>query len=205
MRNFGVEIETCSCDYNNAPSSWEMVHEHCGLEFVSPIMSGEAGLDSVRDLYARIKPEVNHQCGLHVHVDVRDFTDADKLELVARLIADKNLFTSRVNQARLDNGFCDGDLPSLQDTDTWEGYVYRLHGDRYCWVNLLAVRKHGSIEFRLHEATEDPEKVVAWIEFLVSYVENVRTGQPVTECPACVNQSFINSQVDMLVSNLWSD
>ncbi len=204
-RSFGVEIETCCSTPHNTPACWEIENEHCGLEYVSPILSGQKGLEAIRTLYASVEPQVDRHCGLHVHVDVRDFTGPEKVELVRRLKADKHLFTSKVDRDRLSNCFCDGELPDVYDNDSWGAVVNRVRGDRFVWCNILAVRKHGTIEFRLHEATEDADKVVKWVEFLTSYVENVRSGAAVTECPACVDQSFVNSQVDRLVSNLWSD
>lgn len=199
-RIFGVEIECSDCDRYNAPDNWEFQYEHCGYEYVSPLLSGDNGLDQIRGLYDAIRPLVDRRCGLHVHVDVRDFNDDEKLELVKRLRADKHLFADKVDPSRLINSFCDGDLPVVRNGESFYDYTERLEGDRYVWVNLLSVYKHGSIEFRLHEATKDAEKVCDWVEFLTTYVENVKTGITVTECPRDVNKAFIVAQVDFLVS-----
>jgi len=204
-RIFGVEIECSDCDHGYTPNGWERKWEHCGYEYVSPLLSGDDGLNQIRGLYEAIRPRVNSYCGLHVHIDVRDFNDDEKMELVKRLRADKHLFTEKVDPSRLTNGFCDGDLPVVRDGESFYAYTRRLHGDRYVWVNLLAVYKHGSIEFRLHEATEDSEKVCQWVEFLTTYVENVKTNITITKCPRDVDKSLIISKVDFLVSDSWSD
>jgi len=204
-RIFGVEIECSDCNRYDAPDGWKFQYEHCGFEYVSPLLRGDDGLDQIRGLYEAIRPRVNNYCGLHVHIDVRDFNDDEKLELIKRLRADKRLFTEKVDPSRLYNTFCDGDLPEVRDGESFYAYTARLHGDRYVWCNVLAVYKHGSIEFRLHEATEDAEKVCKWVEFLTTYVENVKTGITITECPADVNKAFIMAQVDMLVSGGCSD
>jgi hypothetical protein len=198
-RIYGVEIE-CSDGNRNPPRGWEFRYEHCGYEFVSPLLNGSKGLDEIRYLYGCVEPEVDRNCGLHVHVDVRDFDDNEKLELVKRLQKDKHLFTSKVDPFRLTNSFCNTELPLISYRDTFYSYTCKLQGDRFCWVNLLSVYKHGSIEFRLHEATEDVEKVCDWVEFLVTYVENVKTGITVTECPADVDKTHIYNCIDMLVS-----
>jgi len=204
-RYFGVEIEACKVKDNySIPRGWERQWEHCGLEFVSPLLKGQEGLDAITGLYNDIEPEVNRHCGLHVHVDVRDFSDEERLELARRLHADKDIFFGRVDKSRHDNEFCERPLPRVYDYDTWSSYMRRvdtgIYEDRYCWVNFLSVSKHGSVEFRLHEATDNADEVRAWASFLVSYVENVKTGARVSECPACVDQVKIRNLVDQLVS-----
>lgn len=204
-RSFGVEIE---CDHylgDHSYANWNSHYEHCGTEFVSPILQGEDGLRDVRSFYKAVRPIMSDSCGLHVHVDVRDFTGEEKLELVKRLKAEKELFYSKVDKKRHNNIYCHRDIPAPYRNDDWYSYKGRVSTDRFCWVNLNAIRRHGSVEFRLHEATENVGKVCAWVRFLTEFVESVKTGCSVSECPACVDKAFIRSQVDMLVSGGWSD
>ena len=205
MRKFGVEIE---CDHylgDSGYAGWPSHFKHCGTEFVSPILQGEDGLRDVRDFFKAVRPIVSDSCGLHVHVDVRDFTGEEKLELVKRLKSEKEIFFSKVDKKRHNNLYCSKDIPAPYRNDDWYSYKTRVSTDRFCWVNLNAIRDHGSVEFRLHEATENVGKVCAWVRFLTEFVESVKTGCSVSECPACVDKQFINSQVDMLVSGGWSD
>ncbi len=45
---------------------------------------------------------------------------------------------------------------------------------RYRSVNLLALAKHGTIEFRQHAGTLDPDKLGAWVRFLFALCDCAR-------------------------------
>ena len=190
-RWFGVEIEACKA-YGRADSRWAIVSEHCGVEYVSPLLQGDAGLDFIRELYSDIKPKVNGYCGLHVHIDVRDLTEDQLLMLVRAFRTNKELFYSRVSPERHTNTFCKHAIPYIREEDDWHSYMGRISGTRYRWINLQSVSKHGSIEVRLHEATEDSDKVVEWVVFLMTFVETVLSGDGsydrmyITERMSCV-------------------
>jgi len=209
-RYFGVEIE-CSDVETDHYANWYMHWEHCGYEFVSPLLSGDNGLASIVSLYNAIRPRVNHRCGLHVHVDVRDLSPDERLALVRKLKANKHVFFGKVDESRHNNVYCCGDIPDVHANDTWLSYYRRvLHNDRYCWVNLHAVTEHGSVEFRLHEATENVEEVIEWVTFLVEFVESVKgvmepvepTSFPSIFAPLDVSTVTINGIIDRMVSTL---
>ena len=50
--------------------------------------------------------------------------------------------------------------------------------DRYCKINIMSFFKHGTVEFRHHAGTTDPDKVTAWIELtqnILSYCNRRQT------------------------------
>lgn len=47
---------------------------------------------------------------------------------------------------------------------------------RYFQVNLVPLHKFGTLEFRAHSATFDPERIMRWTQFLVAFVEHFGKG-----------------------------
>ncbi len=173
-RAYGVEIE-CSGVYGEPDYNvWDEKDEHCGTEFVSCLLHGDAGLYCIEQLYEDVEPAFNDTCGLHVHVDVRDFNDEQLLNLVRALKDTKDTWFDYVNYNRHDNQFCYADLPDINEYDGIVNVFNKMAKTRYHWVNLHSIRNHGSIEFRLHEATEDTDKINTWIMMIVNFVSDVK-------------------------------
>jgi hypothetical protein len=193
-RFYGVEIECCNSYSHEADSIWSIEPEHCGLEYVSPLLQGDAGLDCIKKLYNDIKPKVNDYCGLHVHIDVRDLTDNQRLMLIKAFKSSKKLFYDKVDSSRHTNTYCRRDIPDVCSDDTYTTYMRRVTNDRYCWVNLCSIRKHGSIEIRLHHATDNPQVVIDWVIFLMQFVTDTLEG------PCYIDKEFILNRVNELVS-----
>jgi Putative amidoligase enzyme len=99
QRRFGVEMEFGGLYEDDAeevsralPRPWQ-VKEDCsvetgsgyGLEVASPIMRGDLGFNQVVEMgdgLLAAGAEVDETCGVHVHVDMRDFTIDDLSNLV---------------------------------------------------------------------------------------------------------------------------
>jgi len=172
-RIYGVEIETCSALDDYADDGWRRYAEHCGTEFISPLLQGDEGLEYIEELYSDVEPEVDDHCGLHVHIDIRDLTPEQRFTLIKAFKANKRTFHDKVDYARHSNEHCRYDLPDIKPGDDYHSYMERLSTNRYTWVNLNAIKKHGSVEVRLHEATDDPDVVTEWVIFVVMFVESV--------------------------------
>jgi hypothetical protein len=172
-RFYGVEIE-CNYYFGEQNGIWYEKDEHCGTEFVSPLMQGDAGLQEIEDFFYDVEPEFNYDCGLHVHVDVRDFNDQQLFDLIKAIKATKQQWFNYVENSRWHNTFCKNDIPEPIDQDDLNSYFNRLENTRYYWFNLQSVREHGSVEFRLHEATDNIDKVVTWVARIVNFVSEVR-------------------------------
>jgi len=173
-RCYGIEIECNYTEYLPDDCIWYEKDEHCGVEYVSPLLQGDKGLEIIRDFYCDSEPDFNDACGLHVHVDVRDFTDEQLIDLVKALKTTKHTWLNYVDSSRWNNEYCDGDIPPVYDYDSWNTYFNREGFRRYAWCNLNAIHIHGSVEFRCHEATEDYEKVIKWVAMIVNFVSEVK-------------------------------
>jgi len=54
--------------------------------------------------------------------------------------------------------------------------------DRYHWLNLDSIDKHGTIEIRLHSSTLDANKVCNWVKAHLRFVDWVVDGGMSTAC-----------------------
>jgi len=52
----------------------------------------------------------------------------------------------------------------------------RYPHQRYFQLNLAALHRFGTIEFRAHSATYDPVRIARWVQFLVAFVEYFGNG-----------------------------
>jgi len=109
--------------------------------------------------------KVNKTCGLHVHVDCRDFTSNMFGRKVTKMdTAMKNWIQFMVPFSRASNSYCrvfGGDMDS-----------------RYTAVNRLSFQEHQTLEIRVGSASLNPTKVKNWaklMHYLVHTREDVST------------------------------
>lgn len=59
-----------------------------------------------------------------------------------------------------------------------DGKICHIKGmdERYTALNLHALGKHGTIEFRQHAGTHDIERVLRWVQFVVAFVHAYRNS-----------------------------
>lgn len=149
-------------------------------EFVSPILSSfnSRGLLSLcTDLGTR--PDEAYQAGIHVHVGADDLTVFDVTRLLVAYSAIERLIEPALHRKERD--YCKpmgtdqlrwwlgrlrewrrlnpDKLPTPRQVLDAEAYAAR---DRYVDVNLQALTKHGTIEFRAMGAWYDYDHLVRW-------------------------------------------
>lgn len=188
-------IPTEAEGYNhNARNWWKLVTDNSlqnyvsGAELVSPILSGESGIEQVRKalrILISAGCRVNRRCGFHVHVGVKAdqarglsgeglpfFKNLLKLYRRYDAVLDLILPASRrgnsnhwcrpvsFNEEHLENSQSISELTS-------DHYLR----DKYRKVNLETYRRQGTVEFRQHQGTLDPLKADMWIRFILRMVE----------------------------------
>jgi hypothetical protein len=162
-----------------------------GLELVSPILRGVAGLElASKALKALFEAgaRVNKTCGIHVHVGM-DGLNGDKLIKVIDLYtANQGAIDTILASSRHSNSYCykyqgmniQGQdivrlLSALKDADTEEKTrIVRSQtatAPRYRVINLVAYSKYGTFEFRQHQGTLNGEKLTSWIIFILALIE----------------------------------
>ena len=197
LRNEGIPCEVQA--YNHRTQGvWKIVSDASiqgphPFELVSPPLRGHEGLETLRKvakILQRLGVRVNRTCGFHVHHEAIDF-EAKHLRNLIRLYArmeptiDEAMPPSRRANR---NRYCqsvrdyltwrDNDrlLEGCQATDT---VVYWLRA-RYYKLNLYSWLRYGTVEFRHHGGTTNPDKMVAWVVFTQMLVTKARTSSRIT-------------------------
>lgn len=168
-------------------AAWRVVSDGSvagGCEVVSPILLGNDGLDILRRVVRVLKAagaSVNNSCGFHVHVDARDLEGIEIINAVSRYARHESEIDSFMAPRRRGDRseWCHTMEPVARKllaegacTPT-AGLQYLVSG-RYFKLNVHAFVRHGTLEFRQHAGTMNINKMVNWIIFAVTFVENSR-------------------------------
>jgi hypothetical protein len=193
-------------DHRDSPTQWKVVTDSSvdgpggSGEVVSPILSGDAGLEQARQVCRALSAAgatVNRSCGLHVHVDARDLAARELTNVVfryARFESDIDAFMPASRRGG-NNSYCRSIvdwgrgaarralLACRQPRQMADAGYSAGTGDRFRKVNLCAFQAHGTVEFRHHSGSVNAEKISNWIKFCVNFVEVSRSQ--------ILNESFV--------------
>lgn len=187
----GVEVEAENVKLPKG-QTWDGVqywHPHaddslrndgCEFAFVSPLFGADA-VTAIKGLCKLAKEKgfkTSARTGLHVHVDVRDLSlEQFRAMCVLYAMVEKMIYRW-VGGNREENIFClpwyhsEGDLDALGNafkTNTESDVHHIFNGMlRYSGLNLQAVAKFGSAEFRHMPTTFDYERIRTWINIILS-------------------------------------
>ena len=133
-----------------------------GCEFVSPVLKGRAGIQSVIHAIEEIKTrggQVNNSCGFHVHVGFVK-TDRSAVDRLVSIVANfEDAIYAQTGQAeRKDGRWC----KSLARQGNLRAALSQTAGSRYNVLNLQTGGKP-TVEFRAFSATLDPLKAIGHI------------------------------------------
>jgi hypothetical protein len=159
VRKWGAEIVDDGSVYGENPFELRTAPAK-GMKFIEQI--GE-----ICNVLKKGKAEANDTCGLHVHVDARDFTPDDLIKVAAIWPKLENKFWNLTTADRKDGEWCpswDYSLDkSLSLIEMYDDIKENLleYGDRSS-LNLQALEAHGTIENRMHHGTTSFSKIVRW-------------------------------------------
>ena len=158
---------------------WKVITDSsCGWEIVSPILSGEHGLNELKKVckvLTRIGCRVDMNCGLHVHIGADALGVAKVRSVVKRWLGNEDNFDSiqPISRRGRSNVYCE----PLSDTIrthlidncfTIEDLV-DIQSTRYSKLNLQSYRRHKTIEFRHHSGSTDSTEITNWVKFLLDF------------------------------------
>jgi hypothetical protein len=161
------------------------------VEISTPILKGPKDqeifnevLGDLRQLGFEARPASS---GVHVHVGFDSAKGGEVAALAATFSEIENELRKRFSVARTRNHYIQATSDSLMHTlnqgrtDDPTGYLYRLQAaqDRYHALNLKALDKQGTIEFRLFNSTLNPEAIELMQDFSTRLVEGIRSQDPV--------------------------
>ena len=183
--------------YSARPGQWKVVSDGSvrgrnvqGLEFVSPILSGDEGLEQIRkvaDALRSMGATVNSTCGFHVHVGNHGGELNFFKSLVKLYGRYEDVLDSLMPASRRGNGarYCRSVKMGMSNaTDCTSAYdmgfaLARASGARapkYHKVNLVPQGKP-TVEFRHHAGTVDSAKAVYWVVTCLRIVAAAKAGK----------------------------
>jgi hypothetical protein len=177
-RHVGIEIE-CGIKCSKEQLGFKLKHlagyvmikndgsvsvnqrEAVELNVCAPISRYKEILKGVTDVLngdPEVSARVNKTCGLHVHLDVREWrNDFNALsDKYARLISVQGILYSMQPQSRQDNTYC---------KKTKSRSIVR-GASRYQGINAQSIWKYTTIETRLHAGTTDYTKITNWVDLI---------------------------------------
>lgn len=212
----GIPAEWVQGNVHVTSTNWKVVYDgslhyppragFTGVEIVSPILSGEAGIATlirVMDVLKSAGCEVNQSTGIHVHVGARNATVAQHRNICKMFVKYESTFDALVSRSRRNNRFCKSNsalvagrtlaekFSTLDGANTVEKLARVVNGGwstvqyndyRYYRLNMQSMATHGTVEFRQHQGSVEGVKIAAWVRLVTGFVAtamSVRTVAPV--------------------------
>lgn len=195
-----VSRENCWKIHNDNSIKCDINKPNCfTFELVSPILRGENGLREIRNTIKYLQsmnPTVNQSSAFHVHIQAPKYDNdlfvmADLKKICQNWMKYEEGFELLVSKSRQGtvNKYCVSNrsksrLSNSDLNDRIEGVkglrnlIELVSGeDRYVKMNLHSLKKHSTIEFRLHQGTYEIEKIENWIKLLLLFVHNSSVGK----------------------------
>jgi hypothetical protein len=196
MERVGIDMEKESYNHNTR-KHWKMVTDssvsshkvgYYGMEIVSPVLSGNDGIDQVKkvsQVLLSLGVQVNKSCGLHVHISAKALSQEHIANILTNYAAcEQSIDAGLTNSRRNDNNtYCRSLRNRMQRTTAWDLVRQMNNGgyDRYHKVNLAAYLRHGTIKFRQHQGTVEAEKIEQWIHLLQCLIVRSRSNSWATD------------------------
>jgi hypothetical protein len=115
----------------------------------------------------------SRRCGVHIHMNVQQMTEQQVWNMLGTYIAFENVLVRFAGEDREGNLFC------LRATDAYElidAFTRARQGNmlvgimndqiRYASVNVNAIARYGSVEFRSLGTPTEPPRISQWIRML---------------------------------------
>jgi hypothetical protein len=205
LRAAGIRVESSYYTHDTTPY-WKIVTDgSCGLELVSPVLEGEAGIEEVRIAAAALEAagaQVDKRCGLHVHFDARSMNLKAVKNLFKLWLKFEDVLDTFQPQSRRGNNntYCRTNLESgVSDSEDHRGQCYRvfqkidacrnmdqmkqLYPCRYRKLNIQSYFRHQTLEVRHHSGTTDPAKITNWVRLMARVFDAAEAAATVRNRP----------------------
>lgn len=152
-------------------------------------------LKELAESQAKAKLNFSFRTSVHVHVNMHELTYKQILNVIYTYLLLEEPLLNYCGEKRVGNRFClrlqdaEGLLESLKAVfSNGEGSLFAIARDsiRYASINLEAIPKYGSIEFRGMRGTLDVDTIHAWVKML----EKIRAYALSMEDVEAVHEQF---------------
>lgn len=168
---------------DNYEPEWRRTHDgslHNGYEFVlAAPLKGQSIVDSVYKLYSEPAKVLRSYTGsTHIHINMMDGVDSEALRTLTLLAYTfENLLYEVGDSTRKWCGYANRlisapseVLESIIADPTLSNFA-RATGNigRYYGLNLNALTKYGTVEFRYFPTAESPEELISWVKLVQQF------------------------------------
>lgn len=180
----GIEIEVEGHDLPDAPKGWR--REHDGSlrgESAEYVLREPIDREDVQEYLHRITGAYkgngsvindSYRTSTHVHLNVQYFTFTQVYNVLTLYYMFEEYLVKHCGDNRVGNLFClrltdaEGVVPILREAAIKGSYNNLLtERIRYAAVNLNALGKYGSLEFRSMRGTENMKDIETWVNLLL--------------------------------------
>ena len=191
---FGVEVEG---RFTHAPEDWNVAEDGSlyysggeAWEMMSPVLAGQRGMRELRGALGAWKehnPRICRAAGTHVHVGVGHMTGGHIADLFDHWKQwGEDFFAGLVTRGRFDGEYCRTTKYDSTGSTIRRAFASRsdetielmrrsrslphIVESRRKSLNMRAIMKHGTIEFRLFSTSTAPKKIMGWTAACVNFV-----------------------------------
>lgn len=193
-----IELENCPTDYEHGANIglWVVKTDDSlrneGIELVTKYgATGSTTVNALRSLkttLARLtneEPQATFRCGLHVHLNVADFSQEQFHHLlILYLIFEQALFDvsgerqSNIHSVPLVGAPFTGRTMLTSPSRVVPANMPQGLGEKYYALNLCALQKYLTVEFRHHTGTTDGYEIINWLVTLLDLHNTARAITP---------------------------
>lgn len=169
--------------------------------------------DALKSLKASLKDaefKFSFRTSVHVHANMTDLTPEQVLNTIYTYLLLEEPLMTYCGKDRKANRFCLRivDAEGLVDTlyhlfNDFSGNVMRFAGDgvRYSAINIAALQKYGSLEFRAMRGNMDVETIHTWVKA----IDRIRTYAMGKNNPREILEEFRNSDPKEFMAMVLKD
>lgn len=193
---FGIEIETEGANYGSMVRPlvyWNMKEDGSlrqGIEFVCkaafPFDKLPDVLEDFRMSTSILTFKNSIRCSTHIHYNILGWTYAEIYRAIIGWFFFENLLVNLQPKERIGNLFClrmkDAEVPFKQLREgILEGSLPNTSQDsnKYGALNLYAIHKYGSLEFRFFEAITDMKRLHLWCKILNNLLQKMKNMESI--------------------------
>lgn len=172
----------------------------------------ERGTKKLSKILQKNGTMVNRTCGYHLHMsNKRFFNKKFIIRLAHTWAALEDVLMSTQPKSRYSNQYCQRFLLQYIERDNKnlptakQDLAYALsesHMSRYYTLNLAALRKHGTIEVRLHSGTVDGEKILSWVRLIQAIYDYVLERYDINEISSVMNMTISDEKIQRVFALL---
>ncbi len=215
-RCYGIELETDECGgYMDLQDSgaWGAKIDPTvdGKEFYSAILSGDEGLDAVRE-WAKLADSNGwsafDNAGYHLHIDMRNESDDSLYAIAYAYRATQEVWLTFVDKCRPSGSYahrCNWDCGDiLQRADDLSFYSWSRKNTRYMWFNTCAYGKFTTFEIRAHEGTCDGDAIINWVKAHIRFADWA-SGKGLDGVEEALSGLDDAGMLDLIAREAWQD